>query len=714
MSISDSSEKVEIQHVQPSAISGRFDRHSFSSRFVAAICWFRDRASWFVPTKNPWEIKLGEAQLHHGLMLRENSDRYLAIFDTAVDAIIVADKCGIIQSFNRAAETIFGYSAEEAVGRNVRLLMSEPDRSGHDNCLASYRETGERKIIGIGREVVGRRKDGSIVSLDLSIAEWRDIDGQQCFTGIMRDVTVRNQQARELQRATEIAEQARIEAEAANCAKTEFLATMSHEIRTPLTSINGFTDLLSRRGRLNKDQRRYIDLIRTANEALLTIVNDILDLSKVEAGQLELHSRSFSLSALIHDAVIIIQPVAAKKSLVLKWTLDRRMSEWCVGDDVRLRQILFNLLNNAVKFTEKGSISVTVCPKLAHDGEELVHFAIADTGIGIAHERQHRLFKQFSQTDGSISRRFGGTGLGLAICKRLVELMGGQIGVVSDAGKGTTIWFTARLPASTLANRAPQNGYKHEVFALNRGKILLVDDLQTNREIVGAYLEDGGYDVVPVGSGAEAISRLRKEKFDLVLMDIQMPDMDGVTATRAIREMGSPVREIPILAMTGNVLPQQIQVFIKAGMNDHVGKPIERPSLYSKLWRWLPHEGSGDPRGSSGSPHFNRNKLEDLIGHFGIAKVEHTLVMFEKELRRYFKSDLADSRREAHDLINAAGVLGFETLLECARALNDINVENDDILKTLTQCRETRDMVLEIIGGTILPQLIASNHRKTA
>jgi len=687
--------------------------HWDSSRFATTIRRVRDRALCFVPRKSFWELKLDEEQLRHGLALRENADRYLAIFDTEVDAIVVADKYGTIQSFNHAAETIFGYSAEEVIGQNVRLLVSEPDRSLHDDCLASYRETGERKIIGIGREVVGRRKDGSEVSLDLSVAEWRDIDGQQCFTGIMRDVTVRNQQASELQRATEIAEQARIEAEAANCAKTEFLAAMSHEIRTPLTSIYGFTDLLSQRGRLSKEQRRYLDLIRIANEALLTIVNDILDFSKVEAGKSQLQSRSFSLSALIHDTVTIVQPIAAKKSLVLKWTLDAHSAEWLVGDDARLRQILLNLLNNAVKFTERGSISVTVCPKLSPDGNELIHFAVTDTGIGIPFEQQHRLFKRFSQADGSISRRFDGTGLGLAICKRLVELMGGQIGVISDVGRGTTVWFTARLPAAAQPSPVMQIAQTSKVFALNKGKILLVDDLETNREIVRAYLEDGGYDVVPVGSGAEAISRLRKEKVDLVLMDIQMPDMDGVAATHAIRGMGSPVREIPILAMTGNVLPQQIQEFIKAGMNDHVGKPIERASLYSKLWRWLPQKGSRNQPVPPGSPHFNRIKLEDLIGHLGIAKVEHTVLAFEKELGGCFKSDLAKSRREAHDLINTAGVLGFETLLERARALNDSSTRDDEVCRALAQCREEREGVLEVIAATILPLLSASVRRKT-
>jgi PAS domain S-box-containing protein len=469
----------------------------FSSQFAAAFRRLRDRA-----TRSPSGISRrsgsDEATRQHDRVLRESADRYFAIFDTEIDAIVVADRFGIIQSFNRAAQSIFGYSAEEAIGRNVRSLMMEPDRSGHDNCLAAYRGTGERKIIGVGREVAGRRKDGSVVALDLSVAEWRDIDGQQCFTVIMRDVTVRNEQASELQRATEIAEQAHIEAEAANYAKTEFLATMSHEIRTPLTSIAGFTDLLSRRGRLSKEQRRYLDLIKVANEALLMIVNDILDFSKVEAGQLELQSRPFSLSALVHNATTIIQPLAARKSILLKW-INRRTPEWLVGDDTRLRQILFNLLNNAVKFTADGSVAVTVAPKLSLDGENLIHFAVADTGIGIAPERQHRLFKQFSQADGSISRRYGGTGLGLAICKRLVELMGGQIGVKSDVGKGTTIWFTARLSATAQPNLVPQIEHTPEIFALNKGRILLVDDLQTNREIVGAYLDDGGYEVVPVG-----------------------------------------------------------------------------------------------------------------------------------------------------------------------------------------------------------------------
>lgn len=688
--------------------------HRLTNKLAGALGRIQARAMRFVWQKNYWKAKFQEESNCHRRVLRENTDRYRAIVETAVDAIIVADKFGTVLSFNQAAEKIFGYEAREVVGQNVRMLMPEPDRSRHDGYLASYRETAKPKIIGIGREVTGRRKDGSILALDLAIAEWRDSAGEECFTGMMRDVSSRNQQARELQQATEAAQQARVEAEAANLAKTEFLATMSHEIRTPLMSIGGYADLLTRTGRLTNEHRRFVDLIRAANEALLTIVNDVLDFSKVEAGQLELQSQAFSLSDLIHNTIAIVRPIAATKPIVLKWTVDGRIPEWRIGDDGRLRQIILNLLNNAVKFTDKGSITVTVSPKVSREGESLVHFAVVDTGMGIPIEQQHRLFKQFSQADGSISRRFGGTGLGLAICKRLVDLMGGDIGVISEVGVGTTIWFTAQLPATEQPSTLDQIAAPAEDFAMNRGKILLVDDLETNREIVSAYLKDGGFNVVPVASGAEAIERLRGEKFDLILMDIQMPEMDGIAATCAIRGMGAPVCDIPILAMTGNVLPRQIQSFLKAGMNDHVGKPIVRTKLYSTLWRWLPHETANDQPAQAGSPLFNGAKLEGMVANLGAAKVERTLQMFEKQLRGYFRSDLVTSRHEAHDLINGAGVFGFESLLARARACEETTADNEEAQRLLAQCRNTRDAVLDIIATAIRPQLEASVYRKTA
>jgi PAS domain S-box-containing protein len=649
----------------------------------------------------PDVVDQGSADLR---TIRENSARYLAIMDTAVDAIIVVDRVGSVQSFNRAAEGIFGYSTEEVVGRDVRLLVPGPDQSRDDGLPASDHESGKRKIVAMGREVLGLRQDGTTMPLEMSIAEWRDVDGRPCFIWTMRDLTQRNQQAHELQRATEVADQARVEAEAANRAKTEFLAVMSHEIRTPLTSINGFTDLLSRSGRLTQKQRRYLDLIRMSNVALQTVVNDILDFSKVEAGQLELEQRPFSPSRLIHDTIIILRPVAANKALPLKYSLERGVPEWAVGDDARLRQILLNLLNNAVKFTETGSISVTVRPVMGKNGEERIYFAVTDTGIGIPIEQQHRLFKQFSQADGSVSRQHGGTGLGLAISKRLVELRGGEIGVISEVGKGTTLWFTVRLPAAAAPVSAPEADSTPTFFLTSKARILLVDDLETNQEIVKAYLEDGGYEVVTVSGGEEAINCLREEPIDLVLMDIQMPVMDGVAATRAIRAMEAPIKDIPVIAMTGNVLPQQVQSFLQAGMNDHVGKPIERSNLYTKLWRWLPSNAHG-AQSAPGDSVVNQAKLEELINALGLVKVESTLLKFAEQLRGSFNGSLADARREAHDLINSAGLLGFETLLELVRTLKDTPGDGEEALGLLAQCRHTRDAVLELVTAKVLPGL---------
>jgi PAS domain S-box-containing protein len=535
-----------------------------------------------------------ERETENAELLRENADRYWAIVDTAVDAIVVADRLGIVRAFNRAAEAIFGYRAEEVIGRNVEFLMPEAYQSRRDRYLAAYRETGEREIVGIGREVVGRRKDGATAPLELSITEWRDVDGQQCFTGIMRDATERNRQARQLIDATEIAQQARIEAEGASEAKSEFLAVMSHEIRTPLDSISGFMDLLRRTDGLNSQQRRYIDLVRTANASLLAIVNDILDFPKVESGEIELEPSPLRTSTLIEDAMMIVGPSASAKNLLLESVVDPDVPEWLMGDEARLRRLLLNLLDNAVRFTETGCITIDVRRQISADRGELVRFSVSDTGIGIAPDRQHRLLKKFSRADGSVSRRHGGAGLGLVICKQLVDLMGGQIGIDSDVGQGVTIWFTAALPAVNPPATQSEIEAPLKDIGDARIKILVVDDIEANREIVAAYLRENNYEVASVASAVEAIRRIQSERYDVILMDIQMPVMDGVTATRCIRALPNSFRNIPIIAMTGNVLPQRVRSFLDAGMNDHIGKPIERAKLYSSVRRWSPRSEGHD------------------------------------------------------------------------------------------------------------------------
>jgi len=619
-------------------------------------------------------------EFEHEKRLQENSERYLAIVDTAIDAIIVVNCFGQVQSFNRAAEGIFGYSAAEVIGNNVDVLIPEADQASRDGFFSGFRDAGERKIVGIRREVVGKRKDGSTVPLELSIAEWRDIDGRPCFTGIMRDVTLRNMQANELQDAIDVAQQARIEAESANLAKTEFLAVMSHEIRTPLTSISGFVDLLTRTRRLTRQQRRYIELMRLANVALLAIVNDILDFSKVEAGQVEIECQAFSPLALIHNTLAIARVAATAKSLVLEYSLDPGVPEWLIGDHARLRQVLLNLLSNAVKFTEAGSITVHVRKDPAADGRDRIRFSVTDTGIGIPAARQYRLFKRFSQVDNSVSRQHGGTGLGLAICKRLVELMDGEIGVVSEIGKGSTMWFTAHLPPTCKPRLEANSEFTPEDSDPGDARILVVDDLDTNREIVEAYLEDIGYQIDTVGSGVEAIQMLESESYDLVLMDIQMPIMDGVTATKHIRAMPQPIRDIPIVAMTGNVLPQQVRSYLDAGMNDHIGKPIERAQLYNNVRRWLPKTKDLRVRLGPSSLNFDKPKLEELVDVVGAEKANRIATKFLSDLTEAFKfkCTLAEAQQEAHALINCAGVLGLQDLVTACRAVEFVSPEDAD------------------------------------
>jgi CheY-like chemotaxis protein len=369
---------------------------------------------------------------------------------------------------------------------------------------------------------------------------------------------------------------------------------MSHELRTPLSSVDGFLDLLAHTEGLTREQRRYVQLVGTASEALLTVIDDILDFSKVEGGRLKLEPRAFSPSALVHDTLAIILPAAAAKGLRMKCAIHGDLPESLIGDQARLRQVLLNVLNNAVKFTESGSIAVEVSSQPSANGRERIRFSVTDTGIGVPLAVQQRVFEQFSQADNSLSRRHGGTGLGLTISKGLVELMDGEIGIISDGVRGSTVWFTACLPLacetvveSTISPAEPSDGKTIP-------RILVVDDIDLNREIIEAYLSLGGFDVDTTGSAAEAILMLQAQRYDLVLMDIQMPEMDGVAATRCIRSLPDSIKNIPIIAMTGNVLPEQVRGFLAAGMNGHIGKPIERAALYSKVQHWLPKGATGD------------------------------------------------------------------------------------------------------------------------
>jgi signal transduction histidine kinase len=385
-----------------------------------------------------------------------------------------------------------------------------------------------------------------------------------------------------LVRREQLTRAARARALAANEAKTEFLATMSHEIRTPLNSMLGFSQLLVERQDLPTDVRRQLGLIDSAGTALLTVVNDILDFSRVEAGQVELLFQPTSAAAVLHDAVGIIRPEAENKRLVLEVEVNDPVGGLHDLDGLRLRQVLLNLLNNAVKFTEAGRLRacLTIEPG---ELEDRLKFEIIDTGVGIAIEQQGRLFQRFSQVDSSASRPYGGAGLGLAISKALVELMGGKIGVDSALGHGSAFWIELQAPQV----EAYDAGQPQPAASPGAARILLVDDHPMNREIGAALLTLVGCQVETADNGQQAVAKAARGGYDIILMDIHMPEMDGLAATRAIRALGGEAGEAPIIAMSADALPQQVERCYAAGMVDHIAKPVQREVLYAKVNRWL-------------------------------------------------------------------------------------------------------------------------------
>jgi PAS domain S-box-containing protein len=508
--------------------------------------------------------------------LRESEERYRLLAEHATDMIIRVDLAGRLLYVSPAAGDTLGYSPDELTGARPQDFVHHEDA---DHLTAGLEELARGQADRTTKTYRMRRSDGSYIWIESKFQLIRDTEGSPLeIISAARDVTERHWRTEELRVAKEAAEQA-------SQAKSDFLASMSHEIRTPLNGVLGYTDLLLNNPALDADQRRVAERIQTAGEALLTIVNDVLDFSRIEAGQVELEPQPFAPATLVDNAISIIKPLADHKQLDLVVHLDKTLPQRVVGDQDRLRQILLNLLNNAIKFTPQGEIRLAVRGS-TRDSACSLHFSVSDTGIGIPVDKQDRLFQQFSQIDGSIRRQFGGTGLGLAISRRLVELMGGRMGVSSDLGQGSTFWFSLSLPVVHSEPPAPPAAVPAPL-PCRPGRILLVEDNEINLEIARAILEGVGHEVDVAHDGSVAVMSVQRKTYDLVLMDIQMPVMDGMSAARHIRALEGAASRLPIIALTANVLPQQIRAFEEAGMNDHIGKPFKREAILAAVDRWL-------------------------------------------------------------------------------------------------------------------------------
>ena len=608
--------------------------------------------------------------------------RLQAIISTSLDGILVVDKEGAVLDYNGAAEGIFGYTREEAIGADMaNLIIPDHLRDAHNQGMARYRETSVKHVVGSGLlKLEAKRKDGSVFPVELSINAANSEEGE-IFVSYLRDISQRVENEQELV-------EARDKALAGEKAKADLLAVMSHEMRTPLNGVLGTLQLLASTD-LDKQQEKYVDVMDLSGKMLLEHVNNVLDISRVDAGKAVVSSQEFSLIELLEEAVESLNGQAKSRGNSLEIVRLGDSVDRVSGDQTRLRQILFNLLGNAIKFTEQGKISIEVEANAQND---LVEFRIIDNGIGIAEDDLGRIFGDFVTLDASYQREVEGTGLGLGIVKRLVELLGGEIGVESEVGKGSVFWFNLLLPRATEHKVIrPVSLAGPEVSLGQNTKVLVVEDNEINRMVAREMLLQLGCAVSEAKDGQEGVHSAEAEKFDLILMDISMPKIDGTAAAKMIKEGSGPNVDTSIVALTAHALPEDVARFKEAGMSDVITKPLSSGRLSEVLAQntWI----------ELSEAHADTPAKEEMINAFGVEKAKELERLALDQLSQGFDEleglIVNDKPRNevsalAHKLVGTASMFGLADVREALVRVEhaDAATSSDELLQWVSAGRQ--------------------------
>jgi len=599
--------------------------------------------------------------------------KYQTLFETNTDGIVILDRNGFSDCNPATLEMFHMNRVEDFLQRRPEDLGIENQPCGTPPYLLADRHI--RQAVEQGHaffQWTARRPDGSTFPAEIALHAMT-FDDEPVIQAIMRDISVQ-------QEAESALKAARDAALRANEMKSQFVANVSHEIRTPMNGILGMTQLLLGSD-LNPRQRDYAATVAHSAEALMGVINDLLDFSKIEAGHLNIESIDFNLNSLLKDVIELYVPRADAKHLALRLERDEKLPEWVRGDPLRVRQILLNLLDNALKFTEQGEIRLSVT-RVENVPNEL-QFSVIDSGIGMDGETQSRVFQAFAQADGSVSRKYGGTGLGLTICRQLAELMGGELSLQSAPGQGSS--FHLRLPLPFIESDPipdPADGNATARSASFPGvKVLVAEDNPINQKLLSYMLENLGVSVLVANDGKAAYQQLEQDVVDLVLMDCQMPEWDGLTATRAVREreVKQGRGRLPIIALTANAMAGYDEVCRDAGMDYYLVKPLQESDLVKTLARWLPDRArlaqQAAPAELETAPAngFDREKLRRICRN-DERQIEEMLRLFISstesllaDLARAVENrDATQTARQAHQIKGAAAYMGAEAMTALA------------------------------------------------